>query len=76
MTEQQGSMGRLTISPKDDIERRYLAPEEFEQVSHARGSDGADGSAGKPKNGLPPLPQALEILTGLPHFRDTAAGSP
>jgi hypothetical protein len=40
---------------------RYLTPEEFEQESEARGSDGADGSGGKPKAGLPPLPQALEI---------------
>jgi putative transposase len=55
---------------------RYLTPEEFERASQAHGSDGTDGSDGKPKNGLPPLPQALEIPTGLPHFRDTAAGSP
>jgi putative transposase len=52
---------------------RYLTPEEFEQNSQACGSDGADGSGGKPKNGLPPLPQALEIPTGLPHSRGTAA---
>jgi hypothetical protein len=31
-------------------------------------SDGAVGSGGKPKAGLPPLPQALEILEGFPHF--------
>jgi putative transposase len=48
---------------------RYLTPEEFEQHSQARGSDGADGSDGKPKNGLPPLPQALEIPPGFPHSR-------
>jgi hypothetical protein len=28
---------------------RYPTPEEFEQTSEARGSDGADGSSGKPK---------------------------
>jgi putative transposase len=55
---------------------RYLTPEEFEQHSQARGSDGADGSDGKPKNGLPPLPQALEIPPGLPHSRGTAAVNP
>jgi hypothetical protein len=55
---------------------RYLTPEEFEQVSQARGSDGADGSGGKPKNGLPPLPQALEIPKGFPHSRGTAAAYP
>jgi putative transposase len=53
---------------------RYLTPEEFEQISQARGSDGADGSGGKPKNGLPPLPQALEIPAGFPHSRVTATG--
>ena len=41
---------------------RYLTPEEFEQASIAKKSDGTDGSGGKPKAGLPPLPQALEIL--------------
>jgi putative transposase len=45
---------------------RYLTPEEFEQASQARGSDGADGSGGKPKAGFPPLPQALEIPPGFP----------
>jgi hypothetical protein len=40
---------------------RCLTPEEFDQLSHARGSAGSDGSGGKPKAGLPPLPQALEI---------------
>jgi putative transposase len=40
---------------------RYLTPEEFEQIGQARGNDGSDGSGGKPKIGLPPLPQALEI---------------
>jgi putative transposase len=54
---------------------RYITPEEFEQNSQARGSDGADGSGGKPKNGLPPLPHALEIPTGLPHSRGTASAS-
>ena len=54
----------------------YLTPEEFEQINQARGSDGADGSGGKPKNGLPPLPHALEIPTGLPHSRGTAAANP
>ena len=53
---------------------RYLTPEEFEQCSQGRGSDGTDGSGGKPKNGLPPLPQALEIPSGFPHSRGTAAG--
>ena len=52
----------------------YLTPEEFEQLHEARGSDGADGSGGKPKNGLPPLPQALEIPSGFPHSRAPAAG--
>ena len=52
----------------------YLTPEEFEQASQCRGSDGSDGSGGKPKNGLPPLPQALEIPSGFPHSRGTAAG--
>jgi putative transposase len=51
---------------------RYLTPEEFEQESEARGSDGADGSGGKPKAGLPPLPQALEIPPGFPHSRGSA----
>jgi putative transposase len=51
----------------------YLTPEEFEQASGARGSDGADGSGGKPKNGLPPLPQALEIPPGFPHSRGSTA---
>jgi putative transposase len=46
---------------------RYLTPEEFEQASQAKESDGADGSGGKPNAGLPPLPQALEIPTGFPH---------
>ena len=55
---------------------RYLTPEEFEQISLARGSDGADGSGGKPKNGLPPLPQALEIPSGFPHSHGTAAVYP
>jgi hypothetical protein len=48
---------------------RYLTPEEFERASEARGSDGSDGSDGEPKNDSPPLPQALEIPTGLPHSR-------
>jgi putative transposase len=46
---------------------RYLTPEEFEQASQAKESDGADGSGGKPNAGLPPLPQALEIPPGYPH---------
>jgi len=54
----------------------YLTPEEFEQISQARGSDGTDGSGGKPKNGLPPLPQALEIPSGFPHSRGTATAYP
>ena len=33
---------------------RYLTPEEFEQASQAKESDGADGSGGKPNAGLPP----------------------
>jgi putative transposase len=52
---------------------RYLTPEEFERACAAGGSDGADGSGGKPKNGLPPLPQALEIPPGLPHSRSSTA---
>ncbi len=48
---------------------RYLTPEEFEQSIEAKASDGADGSGGKPKNGFPPLPQALEIPPGFPHSR-------
>jgi hypothetical protein len=51
---------------------RYQAPEEFEQASEAHESDGADGSGGKPKAGLPPLPQALEIPPGFPHSRGSA----
>ena len=51
---------------------RYLTPEEFEQASIAIESDGADGSDGKPKAGLPPLPQALEIPPGFPHSRGSA----
>jgi len=51
---------------------RYLTPEEFERTSEARGSDGADGSGGKPKAGFPPLPQALEIPPGFPHSRGPA----
>ena len=51
---------------------RYLTPDEFEQASQARGSDGADGSGGKPKAGFPPLPQALEIPPGFPHSRGPA----
>ena len=51
---------------------RYLTPEEFERASIAKESDGADGSGGKPKAGLPPLPQALEIPTGFPHSRGSA----
>ena len=47
---------------------RYLTPEEFEQASEALESDGAAGSGGKPNAGLPPLPQALEIPPGFPHF--------
>ncbi len=45
---------------------RYLTPEEFEQASEARGSDGTDGNDGKPKYGLPPFPQTLEIPSGCP----------
>lgn len=45
----------------------YLTPEEFERAEQRKMSDGADGSDGKPKNGLPPLPQALEIPKGFPH---------
>jgi putative transposase len=48
---------------------RYLTPEEFEQASEFRESDGTDGSGGKPKAGLPPLPQSLEIPAGFPHSR-------
>jgi transposase InsO family protein len=51
---------------------RYLTPEEFEQASQAKESDGTDGSGGKPNAGLPPLPQALEIPPGFPHSRGGA----
>ena len=51
---------------------RYLTPEEFERESEAGGSDGADGSGGKPKAGFPPLPQALEIPSGFPHSLGSA----
>ena len=54
---------------------RYLTPEEFEQASQARGSDGADGSGGKPKTGFPPLPQALEIPPGFPHSHGPATAN-
>jgi hypothetical protein len=50
---------------------RYLTPEEFEQASIAKESDGADGSGGKPKTGLPPLPHALGIPPGFPHSRSS-----
>ena len=53
---------------------RYLTPEEFEQASQAKESDGADGSGGKPNAGLPPLPQALEIPPGFPHSHGGATG--
>jgi putative transposase len=46
---------------------RYLTPEEFEQASKAKESDGDDGSDGKPRTGLPLLPQVLEIPSGFPH---------
>jgi putative transposase len=52
---------------------RYLTPEEFERENEARGSDGPDGSGGKPTAGLPPLPQALEIPPGFPHSLGSAA---
>jgi transposase InsO family protein len=55
---------------------RYLTPEEFEQASVARGSDGADGSGGKPTTGLPPLPQALEIPPGFPHSHGSTTAYP
>ena len=51
---------------------RYLTPEEFEQASMAKESDGPDGSGGKPTTGLPPLPQALEIPSGFPHSLGSA----
>lgn len=51
---------------------RYLTPEEFEQATEAKKSDGADGSGGKPNAGLPPLPQALEIPPGFPHSHGSA----
>ena len=54
---------------------RYLTPEEFDRLTRLAGSDGADGSGGKPKNGLPPLPQALEIPPGFPHSRGPAAAN-
>jgi transposase InsO family protein len=47
---------------------RYVTPEEFEQAARAVESAGPDGSDGKPKAGFPPLPQALEIPAGFPHF--------
>jgi hypothetical protein len=47
--------------------------EEFEQASEPTGSDGADGSGGKPNAGLPPLlPQALEIPPGFRHTQGSA----
>jgi putative transposase len=55
---------------------QYLTPEEFEQASLAKASDGPDGSGGKPKAGLPPLPQALEIPSGFPHSRGPATAHP
>jgi hypothetical protein len=48
-------------------------PEEFERVSEARGRDGADGSGGKPKAGLRPLSEALEIPPGFPNSRGSTA---
>ena len=41
---------------------RYLTPEEFEQASQAKESDGVAWNGWKTTVGLPPLPQALEIL--------------
>jgi putative transposase len=55
---------------------RYLTPEEFEQANEGRGSDGTDGSGGKPTTGLPPLPQTLEIPPGFPHSHGSAAAYP
>ena len=55
---------------------KYLTPEEFEQAIEAKASDGADGSGGKPRNGLPPLPQSLKIPTGLTHSRGGLTASP
>ena len=55
---------------------RYLTPEEFEDGSQAHGNDGSDGNGGKPKPGLPPLPQALEIPSGFPHSHGQATVSP
>lgn len=47
---------------------KYLTPEEFEHAHEGKQSDGTDGNDGKPENGLPPFPQALEIPnTGFPH---------
>jgi len=51
---------------------KLSVPEMLEQASIAKQSDGADGSGGKPKAGLPPLPQALEIPPGFPHSRGSA----
>jgi putative transposase len=49
----------------------YQTPEEFERICPPKKSDGADGNVGKPQNGLPPFPQALEspapTRLGLPH---------
>jgi hypothetical protein len=55
----------------------FLSPgfcqEEFEQTSEAMRSDGTAASGGKPKAGLPPLTQALEIPSGFPHSHRSAA---
>jgi hypothetical protein len=55
---------------------RYPTPEEFERRSPTHGNDGTDGSGGKPKPGLPPLPQALEIASRSPRFRGPATVNP
>jgi len=53
---------------------QYLTPEEFEREAAVE-SDGAAGSGGKPKAGFPPLPQALEIPPGFPHFPQRDGGT-
>lgn len=54
---------------------QYVTPAEFEQAATAVESDGSAGSGGKPKAGFPPLPQALEIPSGFPHFPQHDGGS-
>jgi putative transposase len=54
----------------------YLTPEEFEQASIAKESDGTDGSGGKPKAGLTTAPTGLgnpSRISTLPRLSDSSS---